>query len=60
MPRQEPPAAVDLLIIVVGNRGAHGMVRIDIRAPALRITRIAFGAPLHFTDSGFQAGKLVR
>jgi hypothetical protein len=59
MPRKEPPAAVDLRI-VVSNRGAHGMVRIDVRAPTLRIMRIAFGALLHFANSGFQASKHVR
>jgi hypothetical protein len=60
MPRKEPPAAVDLRIVIVGNRGAHSMMRIGVRAPTLRITGIAFGALLHFTDGSFQAGKLVR
>jgi len=59
MPRKEPPAAVDLCIVVVGDR-AHGMVCIDMRAPALRIMRIAFGAPLHLADGGLQASKDVR
>ena len=60
MPRKEPPAAVDLRITVVGDSSAHGIVRIDVCAPAFRIMRITFGALLHLADGGLQASKHVR
>jgi hypothetical protein len=36
------------------------MVRIGVRAPTLRIKRIALGALLHFADGGLQGCEHVR
>ena len=59
VPGQEPPAAVDLPVSVVGDRRANGIVRVDVCGPAFRISRVAVRAALHFADGGFEAGKLA-
>ena len=60
MPRKEPPAAVDLRIVVVIKRAANSIMRMGVHAPTLRIMRIALGALLHFADGGLRAGEHVR
>src|SRR5438105_2339301 len=59
MPRQKPPAEMDLPRVVAANRAAIRM-RPGVSEPALRIVRVARRAILHLLDRGLELCELCR
>jgi len=59
VPGQEPPASVHLAIIGVGDRRTHCVMVQRMRAPALRIVRIALRPALHFADRRIEVGETL-
>src|SRR5207302_7024867 len=59
MPRQKPPAEMDLARVVAADRAAVSM-RPGVGEPALRIIRVARRAILHLLDRGLELREPCR